>query len=53
MKDENGKEIAKIGDSSVRLKEVSEKALALNEGERLIGLKFGRRGHEHAVVYDI
>ncbi len=53
LKNKAGNEIAKIGDSSVGLKEVSEKALALNEGERLIGMKFGRRRHGYAVVFDI
>ena len=52
MKSVNGSEIARIGHCTTSFVK-SEKYLVLNEGERLIGVKFGRRGYKQAFVFDI
>ena len=52
LKDTNGKLIAKVGSFDNQLI-TSTKAFTLNDGERLIGMKFSRRGLNSAAVYGI
>ncbi len=53
LKGGNRNEVSKIGICGVK-KGISEIKLALNEGEILIGMKFGKRGSiSYAVVFDI
>ena len=52
LRDEYGGEIAKVGDWSEDV-ETSKKFVEFENGEKLIGMKFGKRKFGDPIVFDI